>query len=109
MAVTFDLKVLAEGQLPNSKTTLYTVPGGKTTIVKTILLVNSSAGSRNVNLYVKPGSTSRLISPKNLSMLPGYSAEFEDNISLEAADVIEGSADASASVDYTIYGVEKTP
>jgi len=97
-----DPTVLADGQLPNSKGTLYTA--AKITIVKTISFVNTDTVTRLCNLYLNTSGTSRLISPKNLSMPTRYKAEFDDPICLEVGDLIEGDADAATVVDYIITG-----
>lgn len=99
-------KNLGEGQLPNSKTTLYTVPAGKTAIIRSILLVNTNASSRTVNIYANFSGTSRRIVPANYVL--GGSAKMEDTsaVTLEAGDFIEGDASVAAQVDYIISGVQ---
>jgi hypothetical protein len=107
--MTFTVQSLADGQLAASKGTIYTAPTGKQVIVKTIVLVNASAAARTVNLYVKPGSTSRRIIPKDMTLAAGNSLEFDNELTISDGDLIEGDADAATSVDYSIHGVEKTP
>ena len=103
------IKSLADGQLANTKGTLYTVAGSTETIVKTITYVNTDSSARTVNLYVKrSGSTSRRIIPKDMTLGIGYMAVYDSEITLEAGDIIEGDASAATVVDYTINGVEKT-
>ena len=107
--MTMDIKSLADGQLAAAKATLYTVPADTTTIIKTISYVNTDASARDVNLYIKPsGGTSRRIIPMNMELGIGYMMVYDDEITLEAGDVIEGDASAANVVDYTINGVEKT-
>ena len=109
MAVT--PKTLAAGQLPASKTTLYTVPGA-TQALLTITLVATGASDRNANLYLKrSGGTSRRIIPKDMLMNPGDAAYLDHQgrpYALSAGDEIEGDASAASEVDYTIDGMEKT-
>ena len=101
------IKLLADGQLPNAKGTLYTVPASTTTIIKTITYVNTDSVTQDVNLYVNNG-TSRRIIPMNMELGIGYLAVMDDELTLEAADLIEGDANTAAKVDYTISGIEKT-
>ena len=101
------VKSLADGQLPNTKGALYTTPASTETIIKTISLVNTDTSARAVNLYVKTG-TSRRIIPNNMSLGIGYMMVYDDDLTLEAGDLIEGDAAVASKVDYTINGVEKT-
>lgn len=102
----FTIQALADGQLAAAKATLYTVPASTQTIVKSITLVNTDAAARTVNIYVKPGATSRRILPKDLSIPAGGSYVHDAVITLEAGDVIEGDASAATVVDYIINGTE---
>jgi hypothetical protein len=70
------LKQLADGQLANSKGTIYTADS--TDVVSSIILVNTGAAHNHVNLYLKPtGGTSRRLIPKDLQLEPGYSLHFD--------------------------------
>lgn len=108
MATTMNVKSLADGQLAAAKATLYACPADTTAIIKTITYVNTDSSARTVNLYVKPsGGTSRRIIPNNMTLGIGYMMAWDNEITLEAGDVIEGDASAVNVVDYTISGVEK--
>ena len=107
--MTINIKSLADGQLATTKTTLYTAPAATQAIVKKITLVNTSSGTVNVNLYFKAsGGTSRRLIPKDMEMTGGYLAVLDDEVTLEAADIIEGDANAGSVIDYVISGVENT-
>lgn len=104
----FIAKVLAEGRLPNTKTTLYTVPASTTTIVRTLLLVTDDSVNRTVNVYLKKsGSTSRRLLPKNTTATPNRSIEIDINITLAEGDIIEGECEIADIIDYSIFGVEQ--
>lgn len=90
-----------EGQLAATKGTLYTVPAVTSAIVKSIRLVNATAGVLTVNLYFKSG-TSRRIIPKDYSLAAGTLLEVETADVLLTTDLIEGDASAATSVDYWI-------
>lgn len=104
-------KSLADGQLPNSKTTLYACPVA-TQALLTVVLVATGAVTRTANLYLKrSGSTSRRIMPKALSMDAGDAAYIDHEgqpFALSAGDAIEGDASAAAEIDYYIDGIERT-
>ena len=105
--MTLAIKSLADGQLATTKTTIYTTPSATQTIIKKITLVNTGSGTVTVKLYFKAsGGTSRRI----------YRAELgdegrglmEDEVTLEAADIIEGEANASNAIDFVCSGVENS-
>lgn len=100
------IKTLGNGQLAAAKGTLYTVPGATQAIVRSIVLVNTDASARTVNLYVNATGTSRRIIPKDMSMAAGASFVVDEIITLEAADLLEGDASAATVVDYLISGIE---
>ena len=102
----FTSKLLGEGQLAIATGTLYTVPASTTTIVKTIILTNSDASSRTVNIYLNSG-THRRITPKELTLGAGETYIIDEVLTLEATDTIRGDASAGTVVDYIIAGVEE--
>lgn len=113
--MTLAWKELADGQLPNAKTTLYTVPASTTGMVARITLVNTDASAITVNLYKKKSAgTSRRLIGKDVSLAAaGDVAQrdrfaFEGPLTLEAGAVIEGDAATAAKIDYTVSGVERT-
>jgi hypothetical protein len=103
------IKNLAEGQLPNSKTTLYTVPALTSAVVLNVVCVNKDTVTRTHNLYYKKsGGTSRLLTAENQQIQAKYKSTVEEKITMGAGDQIEGDASAATIVDYVISGVERT-
>lgn len=99
--------VLAQGQLPASAGTLYTVPAATSAIVKSIALVNTSAGSVTASLTVNgTGAANQILPPATI--LAGGWADYEGTITLAATNTISGVAGAGTSITYTIYGDEIT-
>lgn len=101
-------KILAQGQLPSAKNTLYTVPALTQADVLLIVVVANAAGNK-LNLYVKKsGGTSRLIS--ELAQSVDGLARFSGPYTLSAGDVIEGddNGGSGAVFDYSIFGNEIT-
>jgi hypothetical protein len=100
-------KVLAEGQLPSSKGTLYTVPANTTVYISMIRMTNTSATTQTVLIYYKPGSTSRL--QFYVSGVEQYNTvEKSGGDILETGDLIEGYTTTASVVDYVIMGVEES-
>lgn len=109
MTLTITLKSIAEGQLPNTKTTLYTCPADTQATVKSFKFVNTDVAERTMNFYLKrSGSTSRKVTPQDLKLQAGsaFMSEDGDELFLEAADVLEGEADTAATIDYLISILE---
>jgi len=98
---------LADGQLAAAKGTLYTTPASTQTIVRSIILVNTSTSDVTANIYMCPsGGTSRRIGPKDFTILAEGMAILDDVYSLDTGDLIEGDDSSATTVDYTIYGVQ---
>lgn len=99
-------KILANGQLPAVKGTLYTVPAATRAIIRNVTLAAVANFPQTAILYVKKSAgTSRKIG--QASMDSGEFAHEEGIETLEAGDEIEGESTNAASVDYTILGVEQ--
>lgn len=95
---------LAWGQLPSSKTALYTVPGNQRALIFTLVLINTDAAARTVNIYVGNGVNSRRICPKNLSIDPGAMVVLDDEIVIHEGERVEADASVAAVVDYVLSG-----
>lgn len=109
MARKITVKALADGQLPASKGTLYTVPTDGQTIVRSITVVNTGEATIKVNMFLKrDGSNSRRIWPKDLELSSQFLLVDDTSYTLESGDLIEGDADQASAVDYTISGIEET-
>lgn len=100
-----NIKVLANGELPLVKATLYTVPALKAAFIR-VLVVNKSASFTQINIYYKKsGGSSRQMCPRNMDFPTRYKCDLEElPFALEAGDQIEGDATLATSVDYVLYG-----
>jgi len=104
---TYTIKNLYQGQLPVTKSTLYTVPAGTVAIIRSTVLVNTNTTAEVVNLYIKTAvGVSRRICPKDLSLPAGAMLTSEVIYTLGAGDLIEGSTTTVSMVDCSISGVE---
>lgn len=106
-------KALADGQLGAAKATIYTAPataGTKIVIpIGGLVLVNTGAAARTVNLYTNRAGTSRRFVAKDYTLQAGNDGFLRNDaiIVLESSDLIEGDASTAAEVDYTISGYEE--
>jgi len=101
--------VLADGQLPAAKTTLYTVGTTRSVRVRLFRVENTSAvTTETVIVYVNATGTDRIVGRAVLA--PLQAADFlsdGEEIFLEAADLIKGETTNATTVDYTICGHEE--
>lgn len=97
-------KVLAEGVLPSTKSTLYTAPSGGA-LVKFYRCHNSSATPQNIILYVNASGTSREIDKATLAQNEIGSEPQGMTLSLEQGDTIEGVTTTASVVNYIFTGV----
>jgi len=108
----YDLKELVSARsLPLSSSALYTVPASTNTVIKQILISNTTATDLTASLYfVKDGQSPSL---SNL-MFPEIIIQANNVVSVEISSVlpiassIHGKASASASINIHISGVEVT-
>lgn len=103
----FVAKNLANGQAPSSKTTIYTVPSGRSAIVRSFLFVNTHTADVVVNFTANFGSGSRLCAPKDLIIAPNHCVEFDHGLTLSDGDFLELQASVAAVVDFIVSGVEQ--
>lgn len=102
--------VLAQGQLPNTLTTLYTVPSGVSAVIRSIVLVTGDTVDRTVNIYINDnGAGSRMVIPMDTIAQPNHSIEIDINLCLSEGVYIEGLADVASIIDYVISGVLQQP
>lgn len=101
-------KSLADGQLANSKGTIYTAAEA---VRVTFMSVVPTSSTRTINIYVKrSGSSSRRIVRKDYSVAAGTElivigpTGLIDHLPLSSGDLIEGDASAATEVDFTICG-----
>ena len=107
MPTTVAIKTIGDGQLANTKGTLYTAPSSTQTIVKHITVVNTDSAARTFNLYFNNG-TSRQITAVDQSLAIGAIYEWDGTLTLEAGDLIEGVGEVASQLDYVISGVENS-
>lgn len=91
---------------------LYTVPVGKTCVVKNIRLTNITAAPVTTNLYftrftIGGLARRRQLTPVDMVIPAGILYIDDDEITLEAGDRIQAKASAPNGVQYMISGVER--
>jgi hypothetical protein len=99
-------KTLAAGQLANTSTDLYTVPGATKAISPCLLVFNTAATVETVKVHLYDGSTSRQHAQVDVQGL-GY-AEIFFRATLEATYKIKAQTTTATTVNYWLSGVELT-
>lgn len=90
-------------------TTLYTGPGGGAVlIVKEIVITNTTASSKTVNVWFVPSAgspdgTNNIIN--SLSIAPGYPVVLALSSVIGPSDTIQANASSNSSVSIRISGV----
>lgn len=109
MAGTFAPVVLGEGQVATTKGTIYTVPASTSAYVKICNFFNTNAATQTLNIYLKPGSTSRQIIRVSLAQYESFNlCDVIGAFTLETGDLIEADTTTGTAVDYFISGVQET-
>lgn len=103
-------KTLGQAELAQAAatTTLYTVPGGKSAIVKHISVVNSTAGRVTFRLWRGGIADVNLITPPGAGMPKGAFWVWKGTMSMEAGDTLIGQSDTASAVTVTVDGDEVT-
>lgn len=99
-------KSLADGQLANSKGTIYTSVGK--TVVTDLRVFNTAVTTETVALYIKrSGSSSRQFFRAVLAQNEFAAFEASENVTLSSGDLIEGDTTNASAVNYLITGMSE--
>jgi hypothetical protein len=103
--VTDSIKLLAQGDLSGSASTLYTVTSGWMGVVKNIVLCNHDTVDRTFDFFVNgTGDSNRLCKTEPLKA--GKRVILPETITLAATDTVRGNADSASKISYNIFGIE---
>lgn len=110
MAGTFLGKTIADGQVANSQTAIYTVPASTVAYVKQVAFFNTNAATQTLIVWIKrSGQTARKI--RQFTVAENESVDLLDDgdtFQLSTGDAIQASTTTTTAVDYTVMGVEET-
>ncbi len=99
-------KVLAQGQLGNTVSTLATVGGGKSWVISKITVVNTDSASRTCGFYVGGTANTHSVTPETITIPAGGMAEWTGTETLEAGNTLAGGASVASKLTYTVFGNE---
>lgn len=108
MAINTPTKLSQTALTTTLTTLLYTVPASTSTIIKEIVLCNTSSSSADVTISYGDGSAVKNMLLDALSFNAGETKFITLSTVLNATDIISGGASTGAVVSATISGVEST-
>ena len=92
-----------------SGTTIYTVPGGMTTIVRKIVITNNSGNDALAKIRHKPSSVTATDDHNILAevLLSDLDSGMDDApFAMSAGDALVGYGDGSNAISISVYGME---
>lgn len=97
-------------QLTASSATYYTVPSATTTIVKQIILTNTTAAAKTatVRLYTSGTENNTFDILSAVSIAANETVSFGCSLVMNATETIKAFASAATAVNITIVGIEET-
>lgn len=99
------IKVLAQGDLPGTVGTLYTVTSLYDGLVKNIVVCNHDSVTRTIDFFVNGTADSNRLC-KTYSILAGKRLILPETITLDPGDTVRGNADSASKISYNIFGIE---
>lgn len=110
-------RLAGPSMLTASTATYYTVPSGTTTIVKQIILTNTTASARTVTVRLLPSGVNETATPNWVDIISGMTLSANEtmafncsmvmNFSGGAGDQLKALASAAGSVNITVFGIEE--
>ena len=98
-------KLLAEGQLANSKGDLFACGASEEAVVSKVVITNTTGSDGTFGLYVKAsGGTSRRISPSATPLKANGTTHIHGPFTLGNSETLEGDGSVATSFDYSVHG-----
>ena len=117
MAIT-QKRLAGPTQLGTTSVTYYTVPSSTTTIVKQIIVTNTSASAKTVTVRLVPSGDSEGATPNSLDIISAMTLSANETMAFNcsmvmvytggAGDQIKALASAGGSVNISIFGIEES-
>jgi len=97
-------------QLTASSATYYTVPSATTTIVKQILLTNTTGSSKTVTvrLYTTGTENNTFDVLSEMPLAANETVAFNCSMVMAATETIKAFCSSATSVNISIFGIEET-
>lgn|SRR5512138_490835 len=100
--MTFVLSALGDGQVADSKGTIYTTPALTTAVLKSAVFHNGNSSAETLILYAHDGTASRILAQAVLQ--PDETFVYDEPLVLETGDLLEAVTTTASIVDYWLSG-----
>lgn len=102
-----NLKVLAQGQLPNAAATIYDPTSGWDGVVKAVTLCNTDTSDHTFTLYINgTAAANEIRHSETIKAGKTYIVPETMFFGDSEGDTLKGVADVASKVTYTVHGVE---
>jgi|SRR3972149_963160 len=102
-------KNLGQSQIANTTTTVYTVPGSTTGIIKELIITNTTSSAATITVYADPDGT---VADATTAILSGWSVPANDFLRfrcwlpMTAASTLKAVGGTNNAITITVSGVE---
>ena len=101
-------KLLYQGQLAASVSTLATIGSGKSWIIKHFTVINNDSAARTFALYRQGTAASNIITPAQMQVPAGGMVEWDGSMCLTDGETLRGVASVATQLTLTVSGDEVT-
>ena len=102
--MTDTFKTLAQRQVPNSNTTIYTANGVQS-IIRQIIVANTTGSDATIKLWVNGTADGNVILPFT-SVLAGAHGEYNGAITLNVGESLSALSGTNNAITISVFGVE---
>ena len=95
---------LAQGQLPSTTGTLYTVPVGKTAYLKSVYLHNSGTSDQTIRIYINGSAVADRIFEGIVSGKDTFEWDVAYTVILTTGQTLRADSTNASAVNYFIFG-----
>lgn len=101
------VRAYGPAQLGNSATTIYTSPGATQTIIRDILVANTTGGAVTFTMSLGSDAAGTRIFPA-VSIPANTVIQLTCGLPVEAGEILQAYAGATSSITLTVSGVQRT-
>lgn len=98
-------RIAGPTQMANTATTVYTVPGSTTTVIRNLHIANTTSNAVTFTMSIGADAAATRIYHQ-YSVGPGDIYDWTGAIVLNAADILQAYASSATSLTLTLSGVE---
>jgi hypothetical protein len=110
-------RLAGPAQLTTSSATYYTVPSATTTIVKQVVITNTTASAKTVTVRLVPSGASEGATPNSLDIISAMTLSANETMAFNcsmvmnytggAGDQLKALASDNSSVNISVFGIEE--